>query len=81
MYLQVTAKMVQTDGDNLAQTNANDGTVTGDDADVGPVILWLHYLFSQVNVSLNECLVTPSLNTYPYQANMETLLSYGPAAK
>jgi hypothetical protein len=34
-----------------------------------------------VDVSLNERLVTPSLNTYPYRAYLETLLSYGPSAK
>ena len=45
---------------------ANDGSVPGADAEVGPVNLWLHFLFSQVNVSLNERLVTPSLNTYLY---------------
>ena len=80
-YLQVTAQIVQTDGADLSQTRASDGTVSGDDADVGPVNLWLHSLFSQVDVSLNERLVTPSLNTYPYRAYLETLLSYGPAAK
>ena len=67
-YLQVTVQIVQTDGTDLSQTRASDGTVSGDNADVGPVNLWLHSLFSQVNVSLNERLVTPSLNTYPYRA-------------
>ena len=62
-YLQVTAKILK-----LVQTKGADGTVTGDDADVGPVNLWLHSLFSQVDVSLNERLVTPSMNTYPYRA-------------
>ena len=80
-YLQVTAKILKTNGGDLAQTKGADGTVTGDDADVGPVNLWLHSLFSQVDVSLNERLVTPSMNTYPYRAYLETLLSYGPAAK
>ena len=80
-YLQVTAKIVKTDGGDLDQTSNASGTVTGDDADVGPVNLWLHSLFSQVDVSLNERLVTPSMNTYPYRAYLETLLSYGPAAK
>ena len=80
-YLQVTAKIVKTDGGNLGQTSDAAGTVTGDDANVGPVNLWLHSLFSQVDVSLNERLVTPSMNTYPYRAYLETLLSYGPVAK
>ena len=41
----------------------------------------LHSLFSQVNVSLNEKLGTPSKNTYAYRAYLETLLSYGQEAK
>ena len=80
-YLQVTASITKTNGEDLEQTRNTDGTVTGGDAGVGPVNLWLHSLFSQVDVSLNERLVTPSMNTYPYRAYLETLLSYGPAAK
>ena len=48
---------------------------------VGPVNNFLHSLFSQVDVSLNETLITSSTNTYPYRAYIEDLLSYGPAAK
>ena len=80
-YLQVTVKIVQPTGGSLQQSAGEDGTVTGTGAGVGPVNLWLHSLFSQVDVRLNERLVTPSMNTYPYRAYLETLLSYGPAAK
>ena len=51
------------------------------DAKIGPVNLWLHSLFSQVDVQLNDKLVSPSVNTYPYKAYLETLLSYGFDAK
>jgi hypothetical protein len=34
---------------------------------VAPANLFLHSLFSQVDVSLNETLVTASVNTYPYR--------------
>ena len=44
---------------------------------MGPTNLFLHSLFSQVDISLNGTLVTPSTNTYPYRAMFETLLSYG----
>ncbi|MDJ0933677.1 hypothetical protein [Breoghania sp.] len=64
-----------------AQIVKADGTNLPDDAMVGPTNLWLHSLFSQVDVSLNEKLISPSTNTYPYRAYLETLLSYGPAAK
>jgi hypothetical protein len=49
-------------------------------ADVVPVNLWMHSLFSDVSVSLNENLVSPPTNLYPYRAYIEILLSYGLAA-
>ena len=51
------------------------------DAGVGPVNLFLHSLFSQVDVQLNDTLVTSSANTYAYRAYFETLLNYGKPAK
>jgi len=68
--LHVKAKVTQADGTNLAA-----------DAPTGPVNLFLHSLFSQVDISLNGALITSSTNTYPYRAMMETLLSYGQDAK
>ena len=64
-----------------AKVTKDDKTEQDDDAKVGPVNLWLHSLFSQVDVQLNGKLVTPSVNTYPYKAYLETLLSYGNDAK
>ena len=58
-----------------------DGTAIACDAQVGPVNLFLHSLFSDVEVSLNETPVTSSNNTYAYRAYIETLLSYGSTAK
>ena len=69
-YLNVETKIVQADGSDLPENAA-----------VAPVNLLLQSMFSQVDVSLNEKLITPSTNTYPYRAYLETLLSYGPAAK
>ena len=51
-YLLVRAKIV----------NGN-RTDIGADASVAPVNNWLHSLFSQVDVYLNDTLVTPSSNT------------------
>lgn len=48
---------------------------------VGPVNNFMHSLFSQVDVSLNEVLVSASTNTYPYRAIIENLLNYGSDAK
>ena len=64
-----------------AQILKADGTNLPEDAEVGPTNLWLHSLFSQVDISLNEKLISSSTNTYPFRAYMETLLSFGPAAK
>ena len=61
-------------------TKAN-GNALDPNAEVGPVNLFLQSLFSQVDVSLNERLISPSTNTYPYRAMIETLLNYGEDAK
>ena len=69
-YLHVRAKVTKPDGSNL-----DAGT------DVAPVNYWLHALFSQVDISLNDTLVTNSENTYPYRAYLEATLNYGREAK
>ena len=51
------------------------------DTPVVPVNNWLHSLFSQVDVYINDTLVTPSSNTYPFRAYVDTFLSYGDEAK
>ena len=61
-------------------THGNDTDLAADSA-VGPVNLFLHSLFSQVDISLNGTLITSSTNNYPYRAMIETLLSYGMDAK
>ena len=69
-YLHVKPKITNADGSNLAGT-----------AQVGPVNLWMHALFSQVEVYLNNKLVTPSSTSYPYRAYMETVLNFSKDAK
>ena len=69
-YLLVRAKVIRGVSTDLA-----------DDTPVGPVNNWLHSLFVQVDVYLNDTLVTPSSNTYPFRAYVDTLLSYGAEAK
>ena len=68
--LYVKAKILRQNGNPFA-----------DGDDVGPVNLFLHSLFSEVDISLNDTQITSSNNTYPYRAYLETLLSYGPDAK
>jgi len=68
--LLVRAKIVQLDGTNIDDTTP-----------VGPTNLWLHSLFSEVNISLNGTQVTTSTNTYPYRAMIKTLFSNGDDTK
>jgi len=68
--LYVKAKVTKANGEDL-----------DDDAKAAPTNLFLHSLFSQVDISLNGTLITSSTNTYPYRAMLETLLSYGHDAK
>jgi hypothetical protein len=58
-----------------------DGVAIDNNDHVGPVNLLLHSLFSEVEVKLNDTLVSSTNNTYAYRAYLETLLSFGPAAK
>ena len=60
---------------------ANGNRPPGDAPAFAPVNYWMHSLFSQVDVLLNDVLVTPSENTYPYRAYIESTLNYGREAK
>lgn len=51
------------------------------DPAAGPVNNLLHSLFSQIDVHLNNKLISPPNNAYAYRAYIETLLNYGSAAK
>ena len=48
---------------------------------VGPANNFMHSLFSQVDVYLNQKQASSSGNLYPYRAYIESLLSYGNSAK
>ena len=69
-YLHVKVKVLKSDENVLVETDS-----------VAPVNLFLHSLFSQVDISLNERNISSATNTYPYRAYIETLLNYGEDAK
>ncbi len=69
-YLRVSLKVRKSDGSDIAA-----------DEKVGPVNLMLHSLFQQVDIYLNDKLVSSSSNTYAYRAYIETVLNYGRGAK
>ena len=56
-------------------TTAAGGNV-GADIQVCLSNLWMHALFSQVEVFLNNKLVTLSSTAYPYRAYIETILDF-----
>jgi hypothetical protein len=69
-YLYVKAKITTAAGGNVSA-----------DIQVGPSNLWMHALFSQLEVFLNNKLVTPSSTAYPYRAYIETILNISKDAK
>ncbi|XP_033639092.1 uncharacterized protein F54H12.2-like [Asterias rubens] len=68
--LYVKVKVTKGDGTDIIDTDV-----------VGPCNLLLQTLFSQVDVTLNERLISASTPTYPYRAMIETLLTYDKGAK
>jgi len=64
--LRIKLKVVNTDGTNLAEGST-----------VGTTNLFMHALFSQLDLYFNEQLVSNSNIGYSYRAYMETLLCYG----
>src|SRR5206468_3392529 len=64
-----------------AQLVRQTGVAIDNTMHVAPCNLFLHSLFSEIDVKLNGTLITSSNNTYPHRAYIETLLSYGRDAK
>lgn len=55
-----------------------DGTNLGNDDRCGIIQYPLNTIFSQVDVSLNEVLISSSSATHPYRSIIETLLNFSP---
>ena len=69
-YLYLEVKVTTNAGANLAENAA-----------VGPINLLAHSLFQQVDIWLNDTLITNASNLYHYRAILETLLSYSKESK
>lgn len=69
-YILLEVKITKADGSNIDAV-----------ADVGPINLLAHTLFQQVDVSLNDVVISNASNLYHYRALLETLLSYSDEAK
>lgn len=57
------------------------GTQLGENAKVGPANLFLHTLFSNIQIELNQKQISSNGANYSYRAMIETLLNYGNDAK
>ena len=68
--LYVKARIKHASGTNLKATEY-----------VGPVNNFLHSMFSQVDVTVQNKLITSTTTHYPYKAMIQNLLSYGTDAK
>lgn len=64
-YLLLELKITKADGADLAEEDV-----------VGPINLIGQTLFKQIDVSLNDTLISDSSNLYHYRSILETLLSY-----
>jgi len=74
LYLYVKCQIVRPDGTNLHVAAAGPPAVVADV--VAPVNNFLHSLFGQIDISLNDKLISSSNGSYPYRAYLETLLNY-----
>ena len=61
-------------------TNQN-GEDLAEGAEVAPVNNWLHSLFSDVSLTLNDSIVEGGSHLYPYKAYLTNLLLFGEVAK
>ena len=65
----------------ISASVTNNGTNLTDTAEVGPVNNWLHSLFSDVTLTLNDTIVEGGTHLYPYKAYLTNLLLFGESAK
>lgn len=65
----------------VAKIILDDPKPKDDDVNIAPVNNWLHSIFSQVDIYLNQKCITPPSNNYNYRAYIENLLNYGSDAK
>ena len=69
-YLHVICKVLHSDGSTLKEGE-----------NIAPVNNLLHSMWNQVDLYLNDMLITPPTNTYPYRTYLETLLSFDDSVK
>jgi hypothetical protein len=78
-FLHIKARIARADGAGFAVADQGPPVVVADRP--LPANLWLHSLFSQLDISLNNTRITSSTDTYPYRAVLETILGHDASAK
>lgn len=80
--LQLQVEIRKLDGSlPKAAVLAVDGSVITPADVIAPTNLFLHSIFPEVHLYMNEKSVTPSAQNYPYKSMIQTLLTYGDPAK
>ena len=73
--LQVSHAITHADGSPIVDNRVS-GVPTADSDQVGPVNLTLHSIFRQIDLSLNQKIVSPDVGVnYPYKAMIDLLLN------
>lgn len=65
----------------VAKIKVDDNSDSKKEANIAPVNNFLHSIFTQVDIHLNQKCITPPSNNYNYRAYIENLLNYGSDAK
>ena len=74
--LHVKYRITDENGEPIAGERDLNGNPTSDSDQVGPVNLTLHSIFRQIDLSLNQKIVSPDIGVnYPYKAMIDMLLS------
>lgn len=76
--LHIVARVI---ADQIPSSTTTTTNATPEEPNIAPVNNWLHSIFSQVDIFLNQKCITPPSNNYNYRAYIENLLNYGSDAK
>ena len=80
--LKIKFRIVLANGKTVPSMSPDGNKPVPDIAKVGPANLFLQSMWRQVDVSVQQQLISPNISTnYPYKAYLETVLDYGWAAK
>lgn len=80
--LKIKLRILQGNGEKLPSSLPVDLGPVPNEAKVAPVNLFLQSMWKQVDVSLQQQVVSPNISTrYPYKSMIDVLLGYGEEAK